>query len=222
MQRELLRAAVDCCKIGGTIVYSTCSIAAEENEGVVDYILKRRFVKIVETGLPVDKEGITSYEGKNFDPRVRLCRRVYPHMHNMDGFFIAKLIKTKDGARALNPEDAELEAAHKKSKVKRQTLASIPKKKLGKRDRAAIKSGKKLVVRGPRVKSDINPEQLDEKQLHQEPVLKETPKPAPVAPKKPVKETKQPAKAAAEPVEVLSKRRAELLTKLAEKKKKLV
>lgn len=222
MQRELLRAAVDCCKVGGTIVYSTCSIAAEENEGVVDYILKRRFIKIVETGLPVDKEGITSYEGKNYDPRVRLSRRVYPHMHNMDGFFIAKLIKTKDGARALNPEEAELEAAHKKSKVKRQTLASIPKKKLGKRDRAAIKSGKKLVVRGPRVKSDVNPEQLDEKQHHKEPVLKETAKPAPAAPKKPIKENKQPVKAPAEPAEVLSKRRAELLTKLAEKKKKLV
>lgn len=225
MQRELLRAAVDCCKIGGTIVYSTCSIAAEENEGVVDYILKRRWVKIVETGLPVDKEGITSYEGKTYDPRIKFCRRVYPHMHNMDGFFIAKLIKIKDGPRQLEGEDAENEAALKKTKVKRQTLASIPKKKLGKRDRAAIKSGKKLVVKGPRVKSDDNLETLDEKQHQTAPVKKETAKPqiqksAPAPKTAPAKQAPAPKKE--EPVDALGKRRAELLAKLAEKKKKLV
>jgi 25S rRNA (cytosine2870-C5)-methyltransferase len=219
MQRELLRAAVDCCKIGGTIVYSTCSIAAEENEGVVDYILKRRWIKIVETGLPVDKEGITSYEGKNYDPRVKFSRRVYPHMHNMDGFFIAKLIKTKDGPRQLEGEDAEKEESLKKSKVKRQTLASIPKKKLGKRDRAAIRAGKKLVVRGPRVRSDVEPEKLDEKQHHDVPVLKSAKKP--IAPVKVLEQNViKPAKT--EPTEPLSKRKAELLAKLAEKRKKLV
>jgi 25S rRNA (cytosine2870-C5)-methyltransferase len=218
MQRELLRAAVDCCKVGGTIVYSTCSIAAEENEGVVDYILKRRWIKIVETGLPVDKEGITSYEGKNYDPRVKLSRRVYPHMHNMDGFFIAKLIKTKDGPRELEGEDAEKEESMKKSKVKRQTLASIPKKKLGKRDRAAIRAGKKLVVRGPRVRLEDNAEKMDEKQLQDAPVLKGAKKPdaaVKVAEKKAAKPTPQQD-------EPLSKRKAELLAKLAEKRKKLV
>lgn len=139
MQRELLRAAVDCCKVGGTIVYSTCSIAAEENEGVIDYILKRRYVKIVETGLPIDKEGITSYEGQAYDPRVKLSRRVYPHMHNMDGFFIAKLIKHKDGAR---PD----EAADKVAKPVRK----ISTKGLGKRDRLKLKNkGKKANLSKP-------------------------------------------------------------------------
>jgi len=221
MQRELLRAAVDCCKIGGTIVYSTCSIAVEENEGVIDYILKRRWIKIVETGLPVDKEGVTSYEGKNYDPRVKLSRRVYPHMHNMDGFFIAKLIKTKDGKRELEGEEAEHEASLKKTKVKRQTLASIPKKKLGKRDRAALKSGKKLVVRGPRVRSDVNPEAIDEKQLHKEPVLKESIKPEKVEKVAKKTETKL-AAAKTEPSDPLAKRKAELRAKLSEKMKKLV
>ena len=76
LQRELLRAAVDCCKPGGTIVYSTCSIAVEENEAVIDYILKKRFVKIVDSGLPIEREGMTSYNDITFDPRVKLSRRV--------------------------------------------------------------------------------------------------------------------------------------------------
>lgn len=103
LQRELLRAAVDCCKPGGIIVYSTCSISVEENEAVVDYITKIRHVKIRDTGLPIEKEGLTKYKEHRFNPKIALTRRVYPHVHNMDGFFIAKLQKIKDGER--NPID---------------------------------------------------------------------------------------------------------------------
>ena len=162
LQRELLRAAVDCCKVGGTIVYSTCSIAAEENEGVVDYILGKRFVKIVETGLPIDKEGLTSYEDKRYDPRLKMTRRVYPHMHNMDGFFIAKLIKLQDGKR---PEiDAKVE---NKPEVKK-----VSTKGLGKRDRMKLKGKKKMHVKKPEVaeekpleKPEKMPEVADEEML---------------------------------------------------------
>lgn len=138
LQRELLRAAVDCCKVGGTIVYSTCSITAEENEAVIDYILKKRFVKIVETGLPIDKEGITSYEENRYDPRVKLSRRVYPHMHNMDGFFIAKLIKNKDGKRLQEGEETT-----KKTPKSHETQNIVSKKGMGKRDRMKLKGKKK-------------------------------------------------------------------------------
>lgn len=141
MQRELLRAAIDCCKVGGTVVYSTCSIAAEENEGVIDYILKKRYVKIVESGLPIDKEGITSYEETRYDPRVKLSRRVYPHMHNMDGFFIAKLIKHKDGPR---PDEADEDARKPPAKK------IVSTKGLGKRDRLKLKNkGKKANLAKP-------------------------------------------------------------------------
>ena len=44
-------AAIDCCKVNGTVVYSTCSVSPLENEEVVNYALKRRFIKIVDCGV---------------------------------------------------------------------------------------------------------------------------------------------------------------------------
>lgn len=109
LQRELLRAALDCCKVGGYVVYSTCSVAVEENEAVVDYVLKHRHCKIVETGLPeeIETKGYTKYKDRRYDDKMKMTRRVYPHRENMDGFFIAKLKKTKDGVKHYLEEEEE-------------------------------------------------------------------------------------------------------------------
>ncbi|KAH6611141.1 nucleolar 2 [Trichoderma cornu-damae] len=98
MQKQLLLAAIDsvnhASETGGFLVYSTCSVTVEENEGVVAYALSRRpNVKLVDSGIPFGKEGFTSYMGKKFHPSLKLTRRFYPHAHNIDGFYVAKFQK---------------------------------------------------------------------------------------------------------------------------------
>jgi 16S rRNA (cytosine1407-C5)-methyltransferase len=99
-QKPLLASAIAALRPGGVLVYSTCTFAPEENEGVVDWALKKfgASVSVEAIRLPVTNAlaGLGAWEGKSFDPSVRRTVRVLPTA-SMEGFFLAKLRKLSPG-----------------------------------------------------------------------------------------------------------------------------
>ena len=92
VQRGILRRAVEVTRAGGTVVYSTCTFAPEENEAVLDFVLGRRSCRLVDFDIPLDHApGVTEWQGDTFDPAVRRAKRIYPHQNDTGGFFCAKL-----------------------------------------------------------------------------------------------------------------------------------
>ncbi|MFC7235850.1 RsmB/NOP family class I SAM-dependent RNA methyltransferase [Halosegnis marinus] len=92
IQKGILNRAVEVTKPGGTVVYSTCTFAPEENEAVLDHALANHDVEVVEYDLPLEtRPGVTEWEGDEFDPSVARAKRVYPHHNDTGGFFCAKL-----------------------------------------------------------------------------------------------------------------------------------
>lgn len=92
VQRDILERAIQLTKSGGTVLYSTCTFAPEENEAVVDAVLEDYPVDLEPIDLPIEAApGLTAWAGDSFDDRLERSRRVYPHLADTGGFFIAKL-----------------------------------------------------------------------------------------------------------------------------------
>lgn len=101
IQKQLLLAAIDSTKINGVIVYSTCSVSPLQNEQVINYALKKRFVKIVDIDdlVQVGDAGLIKFVDKRYHVDLRKTKRIYPHVHNMDGFYLGKLVKLANGKK---------------------------------------------------------------------------------------------------------------------------
>ena len=49
--------------------------------------------------MEIGEPGLTKHKGKRFHPSLNLAKRIYPHTHNMDGFFVAKFKKLANGEK---------------------------------------------------------------------------------------------------------------------------
>ncbi len=98
IQRSLFTSAFELLNVGGEIVYSTCTHAPEENEGVVDSILNylNGRIKIESISLPIkSRSGIKKWEDKEYLEEVKYSCRIYPQDADTEGFFIAKFRRVK-------------------------------------------------------------------------------------------------------------------------------
>lgn len=93
-QKRLILNAFDSVKEGGTLVYSTCSIDPEENEAVINFLLKNREAKLEKIDLDVKKsEIVLDYEKENYNDEIKKCLRIWPQDNDTEGFFVAKIRK---------------------------------------------------------------------------------------------------------------------------------
>lgn len=95
LQKRILVQAWHLLKPGGILVYSTCTMAPEENEAVVDYLLRTHtdavvvpFVVEVPNRMPV----LSAWNGKSYAPELQGALRLSPSS-DIEAFFVCKLRK---------------------------------------------------------------------------------------------------------------------------------
>jgi 16S rRNA C967 or C1407 C5-methylase (RsmB/RsmF family)/NOL1/NOP2/fmu family ribosome biogenesis protein len=102
-QTEILASGIRACKAGGRVLYSTCSLLPEENEGVLSRIFDLfgdsiRLRPIRQPGVTLSPP-IPVVDSGPSDGRIVRARRLYPHTNDTGGFFFA-LIEVKSGGDA--------------------------------------------------------------------------------------------------------------------------
>lgn len=100
LQRKIASSAVSLLRENGTMVYSTCTHAPEENEAVVNFLIERFGLELEPANLPVKcRPGLLEWERDKFQKSVEHACRIYPQDNNTEGFFVAKLKRKNENKK---------------------------------------------------------------------------------------------------------------------------
>jgi 16S rRNA C967 or C1407 C5-methylase (RsmB/RsmF family) len=96
LQEALLRKALALTVPGGHVLYVTCTLAPEENEGVVDAVLRAPELDGGVRLIPVTPDlasarGLTRFEGARYADELEATCRIHPHHLDSGGLFLALL-----------------------------------------------------------------------------------------------------------------------------------
>lgn len=87
LQKAILHSAADCVKVGGVLVYSTCTTEPEENQAVVEEFLQGRQDFVLQK---------TSCFLPALNHNADMVQ-LWPHIDHVDGFFIVRLMRVSTG-----------------------------------------------------------------------------------------------------------------------------
>ena len=95
-QKGLIESAFKCLKPGGTMIYSTCSFAPEENEAIVAHLIDvagdEAQLQPIEMPFENWQPGLISFDDNEFGDELQHTRRILPD-DRFDGFYLAKISK---------------------------------------------------------------------------------------------------------------------------------
>ena len=114
-QKNILDSAVKMLNNGGTLIYSTCTFAPEENEQVAEYLIFEHGL-IPQEPQALDMLSCGRAEWSKNGTDMSFSRRIFPHIHKGEGHFVA-VFKKPDGENITN--------SYKEKKPDDKTVSSI-------------------------------------------------------------------------------------------------
>ncbi|MEA3514488.1 MAG: RsmB/NOP family class I SAM-dependent RNA methyltransferase [Nanoarchaeota archaeon] len=95
-QKQLINAAFENLRPGGTMVYSTCSLEPIEDENVVTHLLDTNSdARLEDFELPLKRGFVCDeFNGMSFHRDIQKCLKLWPQDNDTEGFFVAKIRKS--------------------------------------------------------------------------------------------------------------------------------
>ncbi|WP_333589104.1 RsmB/NOP family class I SAM-dependent RNA methyltransferase [Ligilactobacillus acidipiscis] len=122
-QKEILTSAYQMLAPGGSIIYSTCTFAPEEDEQVVEWLLEQYPALQIQ---PIKKypgmdDGRPEFADSNSD--LSDAVRLWPHHFKGDGHFIAKLTDTRPKKAAVSVKKVKKKRMNQRQSLTKEQLA---------------------------------------------------------------------------------------------------